>query len=176
VICGSTLERLEVINMKISLIASSLALLLITPNAAYGCMCIFTPAVSDAYASADAVFIGSVRKTELRRPKGEPIEILHSGQIAQVQVERVFKGKGIPKAIFHAGLSSCDPIYEKGQRWLFYVYYDKKGRAWRIRHCDRSALIDNAGDDLHYLEGASAPTSGKQHSSGAPLKTMKKIR
>ena len=55
-ICGSTLERLEVMTMKISLIASSLALLLITPNVAYGCMCIFTPAVSDAYASADAVF------------------------------------------------------------------------------------------------------------------------
>ena len=175
-ICGSTFEHLEVMAMKISLIASSLALLLITPNAAYGCMCIFTPAVSDAYASADAVFIGSVRKTELRRPKGEPIEILHSGQIAQVQVERVFKGKGISKAIFHAGLSSCDPIYEKGQRWLFYAYYDKKGRAWRIRHCDRSALIENAGGDLHYLRGLPAPTSGKQHSSGAPLKTMRKIR
>jgi hypothetical protein len=76
-IVGSTLEHLEVMTMKISLIASSLALLLITPDAAY---------------------------------------------------------------------------------------------------CDRSALIENAGDDLHYLEGASAPTSGKQHSSGAPLKTMRKIR
>jgi hypothetical protein len=147
--------------VKISLIASSLALLLITPNVANGCICIFTPTVGDAYASADAVFIGSVRKAEHRRPNGEPIEILHSGQIVHVQVERVFKGKGMSKAIFHAGLSSCDSIYEEGQRWLFYAYYDKKGRAWRIHDCDRSALIENAGGDLHYLQRLPLPTSGE---------------
>ena len=139
--------------MKISLIALSFALLLITPDVANGCTCSGSDTICGAYASADAVFIGFVQKAEQREPKknGEQSEIF-SGQIAHVQVERVFKGKEISEAVFHAGLSSCDPIYKEGQRWLFYAYYDKKSQAWRIHACDRSTLIEKAADDLLYLQ------------------------
>jgi hypothetical protein len=143
--------------MKISLIALSFALLLITPDVANGCSCSGYPTICGAYASADAVFIGSVRKVERREPKKNvaPGEIF-GGQIAHVQVEKVFKGEDISEAVFHAGLSSCDPVYKEGQRWLFYAYRDKKSQAWRIHACDRSALIEDAADDLLYLQALPA--------------------
>src|SRR5262245_60346465 len=110
--------------MKIRLIALSFGLLMITPNVANGCSCVGDPTICGAFASADAVFIGSGRKAERREPKknDERSEIF-SGQIAHVQVERVFKGEDMSEAIFHAGLTSCDPIYKEGQRWLFYAFY-----------------------------------------------------
>jgi len=153
--------------MKISLIALSFALLLITPDVANGCTCSGAPTICGAYASADAVFIGSVQKVEQLEPKknGEQSEIF-SGQIAHVQVERVFKGEDISEAVFHAGLTSCDPIYKEGQRWLFYAYYDKKSQAWRIHACDRSTLIEKAADDLLYLQ-ALPDSAQKTRLSGA---------
>jgi hypothetical protein len=154
-------------TMKISLIALSFGLLVITPNVANGCSCGGYPSICDAFASADAVFFGSVRKAEERKPKknDERSEIF-SGQIAHVQVERVFKGEDMSEAIFHAGLTSCDPVYKEGQQWLFYAYYDKKDQAWRIRACDRSQLIEKAADDLLYLQALPA-SAQKTRISGA---------
>lgn len=155
--------------MKISLIALSFALLLITPDVANGCSCSGAPTICGAYASADAVFIGSVQKVEQREPKKNdaPSENF-VGQIAHVQVEKVFKGEDISEAVFHAGMSSCDPIYKEGQRWLFYAYYDKKSQAWKIHACDRSTLIENAPDDLLYLQAL--PASGQKIRLSGALK------
>src|SRR5262245_9042973 len=123
--------------MKVSLIALSFGLLLIAPNVANGCSYGGIPTICEAYASADAVFIGSVAKVERREPKknGEPRDIL-SGQITHVQVEKVFKGEDISEAIIHSRLTSSRPIYREGQQWLFYAYYDKEtniliARSWR---------------------------------------------
>jgi hypothetical protein len=144
---------LEVVIVKISLIALSFALLFIAPNIANGCSCSGDPTICVAYASADAVFIGSVRKVDQHEPKknAAPSEIF-SGQIAHVQVERVFKGKDESEVIFRSRNTSCDPFYKEGQRWLFYAYFDKKSQTWSIRPCDRSTLIENAADDLLYLQ------------------------
>src|SRR4030095_3091760 len=143
--------------MKISLIALSFALLLITTDVANGCSCSGYPTICAAYASADGVFIGSVRKVERLEPKKKeaPGEFPDT-QIAHIQVEKVFKGGDISEADFRAGASSCDMVYKEGQRWLFYARYDKKSQAWRIGGCGRSASIENAPDDLLYLQALPA--------------------
>ena len=38
---------------------------------------------------------------------------------------------------------------------MFYAYYDKNNKAWEIHPCDRSTRIENAADDLLYLQGLS---------------------
>jgi len=143
--------------MKISLIALSFALLLITTDVANGCSCSGYPTICAAYASADGVFIGSVRKVERLEPKKKeaPGEFPDT-QIAHIQVEKVFKGEDISEAVFRAGSSSCDMVYKEGQHWLFYAHYDKKSQAWRIGGCSRSASIENAPDDLLYLQALPA--------------------
>ena len=153
--------------MKMSVIALSFGLLLIAPNVANGSGCGGYPTICDAFASADAVFIGSVRKSERREPKknGEPSDVF-SGWITHVQVEKVFKGENIPEAIFYSRLTSSRPIYREGQQWLFYAYYEKKTQMWSIRNCDRSALIENAADDLRYLQALPA-SAQKTRLSGA---------
>jgi hypothetical protein len=154
-------------TMKMRLIALSFGLLLIAPNVANGYSCGGFPTICDAFASADAVFIGIVRKVERREPKknGEPSDIL-SGQITYVQVENVFKGEDISEAIFHTRLTSTRLIYREGQQWLFYAYYDKKSQTWRIRDCDRNTLVENAADDLRYLQALPA-SAQKTRLSGA---------
>lgn len=153
--------------MKMSMIALSFGLLLIAPNVANGCSCNGYPTICDAFASAEGVFIGSVRKAERREMKknGEQSETF-SGQIVHVQVERVFKGEYISEAVIHAGLTSRDPKYKEGQQWLFYAYYDRKSQIWSIRACDRSALVENAADDLRYLQALPA-SAQKTRLSGA---------
>src|SRR5262245_51291196 len=134
-------------TMKMRLIALSFGLLMITPHVVNGSSCGGFPTICEAFASADAVFIGLVRKVERREPKknGEPSDIL-SGQITYVQVENVFKGEDISEAIFHSRQTSTRLIYREGQQWLFYAYYDKKSQTWRIRDCDRNTLVENAAD------------------------------
>jgi hypothetical protein len=155
--------------MKISLIALSFTLLFIAPNIANGCSCGGAPTICESYASADAVFIGSVQKVEQDEAKknGET-GATSSGQIAHVQVERVFKGNDESEVIFRSGNTSCDVFYKEGQRWLFYAYYDKKSQAWRIAPCDRSALIEKAADDLLYLQAL--PTSAQKTRVSGDLK------
>ena len=142
-----------------SLIALSFTLLLVTPNVADRCDCGGSPSptVCESYSAADAVFVGVVRKVERHEPKknGKSNEIF-SGQIAHVQVERVFKGEDISEAIFRSGKTPCDPSYEVGKRWLFYAYYDEESRTWSVNGCGRSTFIQFAADDLQYLQGLPA--------------------
>jgi hypothetical protein len=143
--------------MKLGLMALSFGLLLITPTVANGDSCGRRPTICDSFASADAVFIGSVQKVERREPKknGEP-GAKFSSQITQVQVEKVFKGESISETILLSGLTSRYPILREGQQWLFYAYSDKNSQVWTIRDCDRSALVKTAADDLLYLQAAPA--------------------
>jgi hypothetical protein len=71
---------------------------------------------------------------------------------AYVQIEKSFKGIAQPEVAFVTEGSSCDPTYKEGQRRLFYAYYNKEKKTWSTAPCDRSTLIDNAADDLLYLQ------------------------
>ncbi|HEV2859969.1 MAG TPA: hypothetical protein VGX48_03105 [Pyrinomonadaceae bacterium] len=133
------------------------ALLLLCPAAAEACSCTGYPTVCQAYAGADAVFVGTVQSVEsVNVKKGEDGREYYESQLARVSVERVFKNMKQTEVVFRAGNSSCDTVYEEGQRRLFYAYYDAEDKTWAVRPCDRSSDIESAADDLAYLQGLPA--------------------
>lgn len=142
--------------MKIRSVVLAFTFLLLSPTFVNACSCASYPTACEAYANAEAVFIGSVQKVENKLEKDEDGKEHITSQIAYVQIEKAFKGIKEVSVVFRSWGSSCDPVYKEGQRWLFYAYYDKKNKAWGIRACDRSAQIEGAADDLLYLEGLSS--------------------
>lgn len=147
--------------MKISLIIFAFAFLLCLKSVTYACSCVEpSPSVGEAYASADAVFIGTVEKAEESEQvqRGDP-EFNVTVQIANVQIEKVFKGSKATEAVFRTEYSSCASGYEVGARLLFYAYYDKKNRMWETHACDRGGAIEkdtDLADDLMYLQALPA--------------------
>jgi len=142
--------------MKIRLLILALAALLIGSNLAQACVCGGYLTVCEAYREADAVFICSVQRVETRKLKKDNGEEYEGGQRAYVQVEKVFKGIKEVEAVFLTESSDCDAVFKEGERWLFYAYYDKKSKTWGVRACDRSTGVENAPDDLMYLQGLPA--------------------
>ena len=136
--------------MKILIV---LALLLPSAPAVYACSCAGYPSICSSYQQADAVFTGVVQTVRDNKAKDEQGKEYWIGQAASVQVEKSFKGTPSPEVIFRTEGSSCDAVYKEGQRWLFYAHYDKQSKTWGIFPCDRSTLIDEAADDLLYLQG-----------------------
>lgn len=137
----------------------------------------------EAYTSADAVFIGSVQRIEQHKPtKGSDGNEYTAGQIAHVQVEKIFKGINDSDVVFRSYGTSCDAVFKEGERWLFYAYYDKESKAWSIRACDRSTGIENAADDLLYLQGL--PNSAQktrisgtlEHYEEGPVKGFTRVK
>jgi hypothetical protein len=61
----------------------------------------------------------------------------HDGQLARVHVEQAFKNMKQIEVVIRSANSDCDAVYKEGQRRLFYACYDRKGKAWTIRACDR---------------------------------------
>ena len=139
--------------MKTLFSAVILALIFLNAPAVDACSCGNYPTVCNSYQSADAVFIGVVQNVENKKAKDEDGEEYDAGQVARIQVEKSFKGMAQPEVVFHTRGSSCDPTYHEGQRWLFYAYHDQKNKTWRIAASDRSTKIENAADDLLYLQG-----------------------
>lgn len=146
--------------MKVCLNILIFTFLLLTSNVVYACSCSGYPTVCEAFNSADAVFIGSVERVQNQTTGDDPGTVYHGPQVAYIQVEKVFKGIKETEVIFRTEGSSCDAVYEEGERWLFYAYYDKKNNSWRTHACDRSTGLERASDDLLYLYGL--PASAKQ--------------
>ncbi|MCM3873819.1 MAG: carboxypeptidase-like regulatory domain-containing protein [Pyrinomonadaceae bacterium] len=142
--------------MKISLTVLVFTFLVISSRTVDACSCGGHPTSCGSYLAAEAVFIGSVQRVQNSMMKDDDGHEYIAGQIAHVQVERTFKGIKEGEVVFRSGGSSCDAVYKEGQRWLFYAYYDKKSKSWGIRACDRSTRIENAADDLLYLQALPA--------------------
>jgi len=116
------------------------------------CSCTGSSTACGSYAGATAVFIGYVKDVNSQHIKNEEGNEYLTGQSATVQVEKTFKGSPGAQVLFRSYGTSCDPVYKEGQRWLFYGYYSKEKKAWEIAACDRSTLIENANEDLLYLQ------------------------
>jgi len=168
--------------MKTLFPAFVLALVLLNAPAICACSCSGYPTVCGSYQSADAVFIATVQRVvtnTAKAPNGRDVPV---GQIAHLQVEKSFKGTAPPEVIFRTQGSSCDAVYQEGQRWLFYAYYNQETKTWGISACDRNRPIDEAPDDLLYLQGLpkSASTtrlSGElKHFEDAPGKGFTHIK
>lgn len=142
---------------KPSMLLLAFTLSLALSEAAEGCSCGGWPTSCQSYASAEAVFVGTITSVEWVNPrKDEADNVVGDGQLARVHVEQVFKNMKQTEVVFRSDNTSCDPFYAEGQRWLFFAYFDKKEKAWRIRACDRSTPVEGAADDLLYLQGLPA--------------------
>lgn len=148
------------------------------------CSCIGSPSVCGSYAAADAVFVGSVQRIELPTPKkdDEGKEYV-AGQIAYIQVEKVFKWmRQQTRVIFRTEGSSCDATYKEGERWLFYAYYDKKSKQWGTHACDRNSRVEYAAADLLYLQGLPASAQKTRiagelvHYEDDPVEGFKRVK
>jgi len=168
--------------MKISLTVLIFIYLLINPSSVFACSCGGYPTACAAYLGAEAVFIGTVQNVQIRNEKGGDGNEYIGGQVARVQVEKAFKGMKETEAIFRSWGSSCDAVYKEGERWLFYAHYDVKTKSWGIGACGRSTLIENAAEDLLYLQALPA-SSEKTRLSGIlahyeddPVKGFTRVR
>ena len=139
--------------MKALFPAFALALLLLNAPAIYACSCGGYPTVCQSYQSADAVFVATVQRVITNTAKAANGRDVRIGQVAHMQVETSFKGMVPPEVVFRPEGSSCDSVYQEGQRWLFYAYYNKDTKTWGTSACDRNRQIDEAPDDLLYLQG-----------------------
>lgn len=144
-------------HFKPSLLLLALLMTLCLSEAAQGCSCGGWPTYCQAYASAEAVFVGTITSAEWVNPrKDETNTVVGEGQLARVHVEQVFKNMKQTEVLFRSDNTSCDAEFKEGQRWLFYAYFDRKAKAWRVRPCDRSTRVEGAADDLLYLQGLPA--------------------
>jgi len=139
--------------MKINLLIFSFLLALATSNFAHAHSCRGEGSVCQAAVSAEAIFVGSVRKVEiLRAKKDDPQSKQVAGQIAHIRVENVFKGKIGPEIAIHSGMTSCDHSYQVGEKWVFYASYDKETGTWSAGSVfGRSRQTKYAANDLLYL-------------------------
>lgn len=136
---------------------SFLALILIAlpfgAREAKACSCAGRPPVLDQFEWANVVVVVqfvSVEKSESER-SSERI------QSARMIVEKVFKGnlKSGEEMIFAQG-GMCGWTFAErdiGQRFLFYLaQHEKEQRLWSAGICGRSRNVQQAADDLLYLE------------------------
>jgi Carboxypeptidase regulatory-like domain len=144
--------------MRINLLGLSFLLALAISNIAHGCSWLSQDSVCQAAASAEAIFVGSVRKVEiLNAKKDDPRSKQVAGQIAHIRVENVLKGKIGPEIALHSGMASCDLSSQVGEQWLFYLTYDKETGTWSVGNlCGRSMPAKYAANDLLYLRQLSA--------------------
>jgi len=171
--------------MKTLFSVVTFALLVLNAPAVEACSCGGYPTICGSYRGANAVFIGVVQRVETRMAKASDGREFSASQIAHVQVEKSFKGVAQPELVFYSGGSSCDAVYEEGQRWLFYAYYNKDTKTWSTAACDRSRVIkevSSIGDDLIYLQNlpksaAATRLSGDlAHYEADPVKGFTRIR
>jgi hypothetical protein len=128
-------------------------LLLPTPALAQRLPCARGATPCEAYASADAVFVGRVTTIA---PELVSMEQALSGnydQTARVAVERVYKGKARQSVVLRQLGQRATYKFIAGTRYLFYAHYVPRLRIWEVRNCGRTIMADHAHDDLRYLGG-----------------------
>ena len=128
-------------------------ILLLTPARAQRLPCARGTTPCEAYASADAVFVGRVTSIA---PEAVSMEQALSGsydQTARVAVERVYKGQARQSLVLRQLGRRATYKFIAGSRYLFYAHYVPRLRIWEVRNCGRTILAEHAHDDLRYLGG-----------------------
>lgn len=105
----------------------------------------------EAYAQADAIFMGKViqispQTTSIWQRNGD------YDQIATVVVEKVYKGTARKRMVFHQLGRKISPKLILNSSYLFYANLDRQTKKWEVRRCGRTIMARYAQDDLRYLE------------------------
>jgi hypothetical protein len=144
-------------------------LFLLSADTIFGCMCGHS-SISDSYAAVDAVVVAKVIGF---KPKtvyqdmiiyegdddevGRKVQDKLRGQEVKIEVSRWFKGENQRPLIYLSQPSStCDKEFRNAdlnENYLFYLHFDKKYKTYKIRTCGRSDSVENAADDISWLNG-----------------------
>lgn len=136
-------------------LAALLLLLAAHVAAAQGRECPYGQTPCEAYAGADAVFIGRVTRIvpeTFRRGQTED----DYDQTAYVAVEKVFKGYRGRRIVLRQLGSRHAQKFIGGSRYLFYANYDRAARLWEVKPCGRTRMAEYPHDDLRYLHALPA--------------------
>jgi hypothetical protein len=118
---------------------------------AQGMDCLYNSSPCEAYATADAVFIGKV--TRVVQP---PLKIWQRekdyDQIAYLEVQRMFKGAARKTIVLHQLGRNNAPKLLSDKSYLIYAMFDRHTKKWEVRRCGRTRMSPYANDDLLYLE------------------------
>ncbi|HET6979000.1 MAG TPA: hypothetical protein VFI24_21890 [Pyrinomonadaceae bacterium] len=132
-------------------------LLLVRASVSFGQTsdCTFNANPCEAYAKADAVFIGKVQ-----RISPQFIEIWQRDkdydQTANISIEKVYKGPKLNHLVLHQLGRKIAPKFILGSRYVFYANLDRRTRRWEVRYCGRTRMAQYSQDDLSYLNGLPA--------------------
>jgi hypothetical protein len=133
--------------------------LVLIATTGYAFDCVSNPSPCEAYANADAVFIGKVVRIVPESIPGMSTRDDDYDQIAYVVVEETYKGLRRSSILLHQLGRTHAPKFVLGSRYLFYANRDSLGRHWSVRPCGRTRMANYVQDDLRYLRAL--PSSGK---------------
>lgn len=132
-------------NSRGSSLASAFFSVVIFSVRALGCSCAAPSPPCQAIGQSELVFLGTV--TEINTQPGL--------KTARMNVDRAFKG-ALNKMIDLFDTGMCDgPFLQVGKQYLMYTSGDPN-RAVSARGCTRSRRIEDADEDLKFLELYSA--------------------
>ena len=121
--------------------------------------CDYGLAPCEAYANADAVFIGEVTKIIRATTRIWQTEDDYD-QTAYVTVHKVYKGSKRTKIVLRQLGRRHTQKFIAGSRYLFFANYDRTAKIWEVRPCGRTVMAQYAQDDLRYLDAL--PMSAKR--------------
>ncbi|MGH7450573.1 MAG: T9SS type A sorting domain-containing protein [bacterium] len=125
-----------------------LALTSVDAQETRACSCWPPPPPAQAFAEADAVFMGKV----------ESFEFIENGnrRLAKISLVKIWKGDRHAVSDIYTGANSaaCGYDFQIGETYIIYAY---KGEAGRLQTglCERTAPLHSATEDLKYLEALS---------------------
>jgi hypothetical protein len=138
-------------------------------NTIFACMC-GNSSISEMYKNSDAIVSAKVigfKPTVVEEDwiiyedgdekKGKKVHEKLQGQQVTLEISRWFKGayrKSI--LILSQPNSTCDWSFNEQdlkKKFLFYLYFNKKYKTYKIIACGRSSAFEDAADDLSWLSG-----------------------
>ncbi|HYG81171.1 MAG TPA: hypothetical protein VD861_12320 [Pyrinomonadaceae bacterium] len=133
------------------------------PGRVLACSCVH-PTTCEAYSRADAVFVGTV-ESFTERKEYEDFEggrIRFAFQVSRLRVEESFTDlNGAAEVVVETEVSSnCGFRLAQGARYLVYGQRLKETGRFGAGTCTRTALAENAAEDLAYLRSATREASG----------------
>lgn len=145
--------------MKIILTAFFILSTSVTSSFSQLTECGYNATPCEAYANADAIFIGKVTKII-----PETIEIWQRDkdydQTANIAIEKIYKGIEGNSVVLHQLGRKNAPKFISGSRYLFYANFDRATKKWEVKPCGRTRMANYVQDDLRYLN--SLPASARK--------------
>ncbi len=136
--------------MKLAPVASmALIVLLLSVRTVRACSCAPPPPIDEAFAAADAVFLGEVIAQEAEDPYSDGMRAIN---FRVIQSWRGVAGTEVG-VLTPASCASCGIDSEVGDRFVLYARVNPfEDNRLTISLCSRTGLLDGALDDVAELE------------------------